>query len=160
MTIAADSTSNPANPFASVTPAAPTSVTYLPPSGASSQTTNLNNSSSSSTLQFQVTGVTSGNLVEILADGNVIGQATASGTSVVVTTDGSTTLTDGLHKFTAIQIAQNQTVSVTEKRRYDAYQPDGRRSQPEFAGRTTDGRHRCAAIQFHPGHGRRRRGSL
>ena len=113
VTLAADSASNPANPFASVTPTAPASVTYLPPSGTSSQATNLNNSGGS-TLQFQVTGVTSGNLVEILADGNPIGQATATGTSVVVTTDGSTKLTDGIHQFTAIQIAQNQTVSVTE----------------------------------------------
>ncbi len=114
VTIQADSSSNPANPFKSVTPAAPTAVAFLPPSGGSSTATNLNNASSASALQFQVSGVTSGDLVEILADGNVIGQATASGATVTVTTDGSTKLTDGLHQFTAIQIAPNQTVSVTE----------------------------------------------
>ena len=42
--IVADSTSNPANPFASSVPAAPSSVTFLPPSGSSSQFTNSNNS--------------------------------------------------------------------------------------------------------------------
>ncbi len=114
VTIQADSSSNPANPFAAVVPAAPSSVTFLPLGGASSQYTNLNNSDGNHTLQFQVSGVTSDNLVEVLADGNVIGQAIASDTSVVVPTDGSTELTDGLHQITAIQIAQNQTVSVNE----------------------------------------------
>ena len=95
-------------------PAAPTSVTFLPATGASSQLTNLNNSASGKALQFQVSGVTSGNLVEVLADGNVIGQTTANGTTVIVTTDGSTKLTDGSHTFTAIQIAQNQMVTVNE----------------------------------------------
>ena len=99
VTIQADSSSNPANPFTAVTPAAPSSVTFLPPAGASGQYTNLNNSDGSHTLQFQVSGVTSGNLVEVLADGNVIGQAIASDTSVVVTTDGSTELTDGPHQI-------------------------------------------------------------
>ena len=65
-------------------------------------------------LQFEVTGVTKDNIVEILADGNVIGQATATDTTVDVTTDGSTKLTDGPHQFTAIQIAPDQTVNVTE----------------------------------------------
>jgi cyclophilin family peptidyl-prolyl cis-trans isomerase len=103
-----------ANPFAAATPAAPTSVAFLPGTGTSSQSTNLNNSASGKALQFQVSGVTSGNLVEVLADGNVIGHATATGTTVVVTTDGSTKLTDGAHTFTAIQVAQSKTVTVTE----------------------------------------------
>ncbi len=114
VTIAADSSSNPANPFAAKTPAAPSSVAFVPPSGGSSQTTNLNNSSIAEALQFLVTGVTSGNEVEILADGNPIGEAPAYGTSVTVTTDGSTALMDGSHTITAIQIATGQTVSVTE----------------------------------------------
>ena len=115
VTIVADSASNPADPFASATPNAPTSVTYVPPAGATgNQITNLNNSAANKELQFQVSGVTSGNVVEVLADGAPIGQATASDTSVVVTTDGSTDLTDGLHTITAIQIAKSQTVSITE----------------------------------------------
>jgi len=114
VTIESDLASNPASPFDSVTPAAPTSVAFLPPTGASSQVTNLNNSDSSHALQFQVSGVTSGNAVQVLADGNPIGQATASGATFTVTTDGLTKLTEGPHKFTAIQIATDQTVSVTE----------------------------------------------
>ena len=114
VTIQPDNTSNPANPFASKIPTAPTSVTCTSLGGAKTHTTDLNNSDSSHTLQFLVSGVTSGNVVEILADGNIIGQATASGSTVTVTTDGSTGLTDGEHEFTAIQIAKNQTVSVTE----------------------------------------------
>jgi large repetitive protein len=114
VTIQADSASNPTDPFTSATPSAPTSVTYVPPSGASNQITNLDNSAASKALQFQVSGVTSGNVVEVLADGTPIGQATASDTTVIVTTDGSTDLTDGLHTITAIQIAKDQNVSIVE----------------------------------------------
>jgi cyclophilin family peptidyl-prolyl cis-trans isomerase len=105
VTIGADTSSNPTNPFKSVIPTTPTSLAYVP--GTSQTTTN-------SSLQFEVSGVTSGNLVEILCDGNVIGQATANGTTVTVTTDSSTTIADGIHKFTAIQIAEDKTVSMTE----------------------------------------------
>jgi cyclophilin family peptidyl-prolyl cis-trans isomerase len=113
VTLQADDSSNAANPWASVIPAAPTGLTYLPPSGASNQFTDLNNSSGK-TLQFQVSGVTSGNVVEVLADGNVIGKATATGSTVTVTTNGSTTLSDGSHTFTAIQVAPSQTATVNE----------------------------------------------
>ena len=65
-------------------------------------------------MQFLVSGVTAGTIVEILCDGNVIGTATATSTSVTVPTDGLTTMSDGAHTFTAIEIAPNQTVSVTE----------------------------------------------
>ena len=70
----------------------------------------------SNTLQFQVSGVTSGNMVEVLADGNPIGQATvpASSTSVTVTTNGTTTLSDGPHTITAVQIAQSKTATINE----------------------------------------------
>ena len=111
-------------------PAAPTGLTYLPPNGGSSQSTNLNNSTSGKTLQFQASGVTSGNLVEILADGNVIGQATATGSTVVVTTDGSTKLSNGSHSFTAIQVAPNQTVTVNES---DSNSPTGTTAESKTA---------------------------
>ena len=109
-------------------------------------------------VEFLVSGVTSGNVVEMLCDGNVIGQATASGTTVTVTTDGSTTLTDGLHTFTAIQIAKSQTVSVTETGSSTRIEQDGRRAQLQFVQCAIDGRYRCAAVQFpasqHRGGGR------
>ncbi len=130
VTIQPDSPSNPSNPFASVIPATPTSVAFLPGSGGNSQSTNLNNSGGGETLQFQVSGVTSGNLVEILADGNVIGQATANGNTVTVTTDGSTKLADGSHTFTALQIAPHKTVTVNE---YDSSSQTGATAEPETA---------------------------
>ena len=116
VTINGAATTDPANPFASVVPAAPTSVAFVPPTGGSSQITHLNNSTNGTALQFLVSGVTKGNLVEVLADGTPIGQATATDSSlpVTVTTDGSTKLTDGAHTFTAIQIAPGQTVTVNE----------------------------------------------
>ncbi|MGA7702676.1 MAG: peptidylprolyl isomerase [Thermoguttaceae bacterium] len=114
VTTAADDPSNPANPFSAVIPATPSALSFVPANGGSSTATTSNNSSSSSALQFLVSGVTSGDVVEILCDGNVIGQATATDTSVTVTTDGVTTLSDGAHSFTAIQIAESQTVSVNE----------------------------------------------
>ncbi|MEN6459211.1 MAG: peptidylprolyl isomerase [Thermoguttaceae bacterium] len=114
VTVEADASTSPDNPFDSSTPTAPTSVAYVSSTGDATDTTTLNNSSSDSVLQFLVTGVTSGNEVRILADGNVIGSATATGTSVTVTTDGSTTLTDGTHTITAIQVALDETVTVSE----------------------------------------------
>jgi cyclophilin family peptidyl-prolyl cis-trans isomerase len=108
-------TSGSTNPYAAVIPAAPSSLAFLPGTGRSSQSTNLNNSTSGKALQFQVTGVTPGNNVEVLADGNVIGTVNdASSSTVVVTTDGSTTLSDGSHTFTAIEVAPDQTVKVYE----------------------------------------------
>jgi cyclophilin family peptidyl-prolyl cis-trans isomerase len=114
VTVAADDASNPANPWAAKTPTTPTTVTYLPPSGGSITFTSLDNSTTANALQFKVEGVTAGNDVQILANGNVIGHATATGTTVFVTTDGATPLTPGANEFTAIQIAKSQTVSVTE----------------------------------------------
>ena len=90
-------------------PSAPTSVTLLAASdtgnSSSDQLTGLNNS-----LQFQVNGVLSGALVELYADGQLIGSATATSTSVVVTTD--TALTDGSYSITAVQTLEDQAVEV------------------------------------------------
>jgi probable HAF family extracellular repeat protein len=108
VTIVADSTSNPSNPFSAVVPSKPTSLAFVPPDGTSTA------SKSNHSLQFTVGGVTSGNVVEILADGNVIGKATANSSTVTVITDATATLTDGKHTFTAIQVAKNQTVNITE----------------------------------------------
>ena len=114
VTIQADSSSNPVNPFDLVTPSRPSSLAFLPSSGTNTQATNHNNSLADSKLSFIVSGVTVGNIVQILADGNVIGQLVADATTVTVPTDGSTGLTDGVHTFTAIQIAQDKTVNITE----------------------------------------------
>ena len=55
----------------------------MPPAGAGSQVTGLNNSAGNRTLNFQVSGVTSGNEVEILADGNPVGKAAKLHSDVV-----------------------------------------------------------------------------
>jgi VCBS repeat-containing protein len=65
--------------------------------------TNLNNADSSATLQFLVSGVTAGAEVHIYCDGVEIGTGTASDSTVTITTDGQTTITDGQHAFTATQ---------------------------------------------------------
>ena len=112
VTVAADTTGNPTNPWTSNAPAAPTSVQFQPQSGqGTAASTTANNSSTSNELQFLVSGVASGNLVTLYADGVAIGSATANSTSVVVTTNGTTTLSFGSHTFTATQTVPNVTVT-------------------------------------------------
>jgi VCBS repeat-containing protein len=65
--------------------------------------TKLNNADADSRLQFQVTGVTDGATVSIYCDGVKIGEGTASGGTVTITTDGETDIADGAHSFTATQ---------------------------------------------------------
>ena len=93
-------------------PAAPMSVAFVPPSGQTSTTVTVLNNTAGKTLSFLVSGVTSGNLVTILADGNPIGNAIASGTTVTVATDGAKELFVGSHNFTAVQTAPKQAASL------------------------------------------------
>ena len=65
--------------------------------------TNRNNADTDTTLAFLISGVTDGAEVHVYCDGVEIGTATASGTTVTVTTDGQTEITDGEHAFTATQ---------------------------------------------------------
>jgi cyclophilin family peptidyl-prolyl cis-trans isomerase len=83
-------------------------------SGASNSDgiTNRNNSTGK-TLQFQVDGADAGMGVQVFADGTLIGQATVSGTSVVVTTNGTSVLTDGTHSITVKELLNNTTVAST-----------------------------------------------
>jgi cyclophilin family peptidyl-prolyl cis-trans isomerase len=98
-----------------INPAAPTGIQLLAASDTGSSTsdgvTNLNNTSGK-TLQFQVNGVISGADVELFADGVSLGHAVATGTSVVIATNGTATLTDGAHAITAKQTLKNQAVNV------------------------------------------------
>ena len=70
--------------------------------------TNLNNSSTAKAPQFKISGLTTppaGDTAQVViyADGTQIGQATVSGSSVVVTANGKTRLTDGAHKIMAVE---------------------------------------------------------
>ena len=54
-------------------------------------------------LEFEVTGVDNERLVEVLANGEVIGSATAEGTSVLISTSQINDLGDGIYAITARQ---------------------------------------------------------
>jgi hypothetical protein len=70
------------------------------------------NNTPGETLQFTVGGTVSGATVTIFANGNPIGSAVASGSSTVVTTDSTFTLTDGPHAITATQTISGGPPSV------------------------------------------------
>lgn len=100
-------TSNTQDPYDSqlisveVLPKGPTSVDLLDASDTGfSNTDNLTNASQ---LVFRVEGVTSGALVELLADGEVIGEASALGNSVIITSSNLSALGDGAYEITAVQ---------------------------------------------------------
>ncbi len=98
-----------------VNPAPPTTVSLLSTSDTggsdSDAVTNLDNSAGK-TLTFEIEGVTLNSLVQLYADGTLIGQTTAAGTTVNVVTNGTTHLTDGAHQFTVKQTLANNPVAV------------------------------------------------
>ncbi|MDB5299969.1 MAG: conserved repeat domain protein [Phycisphaerales bacterium] len=67
--------------------------------------TRLNNSSPAAALQFSVANTVAGATVTLFADGAPVGSGIAGGTTTLVTTNGSATLADGPHTFTARQTA-------------------------------------------------------
>ncbi|MGA2255731.1 MAG: peptidylprolyl isomerase, partial [Thermoguttaceae bacterium] len=111
-------TSAVTNPWASKTPAAPTSIAFQPQSGQGTATmTSANNSTTSKELQFLVSGVTIGDQVTVYADGVAIGSNVATSATQVVSTNGTTTLFDGTHTFTATETASNQSATWTDSKR-------------------------------------------
>jgi len=70
---------------------------------ATDDLTNRNNSSPARSLQFSVGNTMAGATVTIYANGVPIGSASSVGGVTVVTTDGSTTVADGVVSFTARQ---------------------------------------------------------
>ncbi|HEX3998714.1 MAG TPA: peptidylprolyl isomerase [Pirellulales bacterium] len=99
-----------------IDPAAPTSVTLEAASDTGSSNsddiTSFNNSSAGKELQFLVTGVTLGDTVVLMDGGKQIGSAVATSSSVVVTTNGAVTLSNGPQQITAEQILENQSYTV------------------------------------------------
>ena len=84
---------------------APTSIDLLAATDSgndSDNITNFNNSAANRALQFQVGGVVDDAIVRLFADGVLIGQAMANG-GATITTNGSTTLTNGTHSIIATQ---------------------------------------------------------
>ena len=74
--------------------------------------TNQNNSSGH-TLTFQIGGTTNGALVKVFDGQTLIGQATATSSTVDVTTDGTTLLADGPHTITASQVVAGTTTTLS-----------------------------------------------
>lgn len=74
--------------------------------------TSLNNSSAATELQFSVGGTVSGATIRLLSDGNLIGQAVATGTTTPITTNGTFTLPDGIHSISATQTVLGLTTST------------------------------------------------
>jgi len=99
---------------------APASVVLQsPPAGLGTTTlTSANNSSTSKELTFLVTGVTAGDTVKVYADGSSTAIATSSSpvptgaTTITVTSNGTSKLSDGPHTFTATQ-TDTSTPAVT-----------------------------------------------
>jgi hypothetical protein len=73
--------------------------------------TSLNNSSGKK-LRFNVTGTLNGAIVEVLADGAVVGSGTATGSSMIIESTGALTLGDGPHSLTVRQTLSNLAVDV------------------------------------------------
>ncbi len=104
-------------------PLAPTGLDLLAASDTGTSTSdNITNASS---LQFQVSGVTSGATVRLYEGTNVLAQTTASATTATVTFNNIATLGEGPHSFTMTQAvsgeesAKSSALTVT----YDATPP-------------------------------------
>lgn len=100
--------------------ATPTLVTFQPQAGqGTTAITSANNSSTSKELTFLVSGVTAGDTVKVYADGSSTAIATSASpvpsgaTTIQVTTNGTTKLSDGTHTFTATQTDTSSAVSAS-----------------------------------------------
>ena len=112
--------------FQALSVAAPTSVDLLASSDTGvSNTDNLTNAGS---LSFLVSGVTSGQTVELVDtnSGSVIGVETATGQSITITTNNIATLGDGTYPIAARSISDGEVsnLSPTISLTYDNTQPD------------------------------------
>lgn len=117
-----------------VNPLAPTSVDLLAASDTgTSSTDNITNASS---LQIQVSGVTSGATVRLYEGTNMLAQGTASGNSATLTFANIAALGEGVHNFTATQVvtgqesAKSAPISIT----YDVTAPSAFTSTPPTEG--------------------------
>lgn len=101
-----------------VSPAAPTSIDLMDvaDTGISNtdNLTRLNNANSTSRLEFLISGVLSGAQVQLFDGATLLGTATvpSGATSVVLTTNGSSALSNGVHNLTAIQTLKSVNWTV------------------------------------------------
>ncbi len=78
-------------------------------SGSDSGISNSDNITNLTNLQFVVSNVTDGALVELFADGTKIGEGTADGTSITITTASLSAQGDGDYEITARQTFDGET---------------------------------------------------
>ncbi len=76
-----------------------------------SDTDNLTNETN---LQFSISGVTDGAFVQIFADGSQIGEGTADGTEITITTANLSALGDGTYEITAKQTVDDETSEASD----------------------------------------------
>jgi hypothetical protein len=96
------------NPVVIDPPSLPSIIPAVQLTTSAAGLTNLNNSSPAKAPRFKVSGLMTppaGDTVQVIvyADGTQIGQAVATGSSVVVTANGTTRLADGAHQITAVE---------------------------------------------------------
>jgi cyclophilin family peptidyl-prolyl cis-trans isomerase len=92
-----------------VLPAGPASVDLIDSSDSGDSSSD--NITSGDTLQFEVSGVVTGALVQLKSDGVVVAQETATGSTVIISTDNVTSQGDGDHVITAVQVTGGETSS-------------------------------------------------
>ncbi|MFK8115508.1 MAG: tandem-95 repeat protein [Rubripirellula sp.] len=105
---------------------APTSIDLQ--AGSDTGSSNIDNITNAGSLSFLVEGVTSGSVVElvnVLDNNTVVGTATATGTTVVVTTSNIAALGDGNYTLAARQTSgsETSTLSPSLSLTYDATSP-------------------------------------
>ncbi len=110
-----------------INPAAPTGVDLLSTSDTgdnASDNITAQNNSSGKLLGFLVHGTVAGATVMLYADGQFVGQSLASGSTTLVSTTGSSALSDGAHSFTVRQVlldvdldtgTRNETVDLASE---------------------------------------------
>lgn len=108
-----------------VLPLAPTGLDLL--AASDSGISNTDNITNATSLDFQVSGVTSGAVIRLYEGTNVLAQTTASGTTANLTFSSIAALGEGAHNFTVTQAvageesAKSSALSVT----FDATAPGG-----------------------------------
>ena len=92
-----------------VNPAAPTIVSLVPGTGATSTTVTNENNTSGKTLTFNISGLTIGDTLDLYYGTNKIGEVLdVTSTSMQITTNGSFTLPAGADSITATQTLPSQ----------------------------------------------------
>ncbi len=96
--------------FGEATLPPPTAIDLVPESDRGTadddDLTNWNNSSTSTALQFRLTGIATTAEVRLYASDVLIGSTTADSSEILLTTDGTTVIPDGVQSITAIQLFQ------------------------------------------------------